>query len=212
MIRTEWFSRRNSVFGNIRIGSNRPECHSGSRRQIDKTWFLSCISDWKLDIWDILEPIYLGWVISDNCRSLYRLGLIRYICEVFLLVSCVHSSQPIIKLTFPIILTTDELLVFDWLAQCNFGQFLLVVVFLYRNAVKRSIYLLLVLRLWHLLCTRPRAAVGAWNTTFYKCISVKWIRMRNEALLKLLGIRIFVRYSFWTDLFKYLIICLPIWY
>ena len=53
-----------------------------------------------------------------------------------------------------------------WLVQCDFGQFLLVVVFLYRNAVKRSISLLLVLRLWHLLCTRPRGATGAINTTF----------------------------------------------
>ena len=99
-----------------------------------------------------------------------------------LLVTCVHSSHlPIVKLTFPIILTTDGLLIFDYdwfsVILVSFGQFLLVVVFLYRNAVKRSISLLLVLRLWHLLCTRPRGAAGALNTAFYKCISYGWIRM-----------------------------------
>ena len=83
MIRTEWISRQNSVFGNIRIGLNRPESLSEFRRQMDKTWFSFLYSDWKLNIWDILEPLCLGWVTSDDCRSLYRLGLIRYICEFF---------------------------------------------------------------------------------------------------------------------------------
>ena len=50
---------------------------------------------WKLDIWDIWEPLRIGWIISDDCWSLYRLGLIRYICEFF------YSSVVFIHLISP---------------------------------------------------------------------------------------------------------------